>query len=71
MNLKLLTHICQIDLSTINLYLPNGLVKSTINPYLPNGLVHLYHLDESILNFRGVWCTLSFLSNRKSFKQTV
>ena len=33
-----------------------------INPYLPNGLVHPYHLDESIFNFMGVWCTLSFLS---------
>ena len=25
---------------------------------LPNGLVHPYHLDVSILNVRGVWCTL-------------
>ena len=24
---------------------------------LPNGLFHLYQLDESIFNFRGVWCT--------------
>ena len=28
-------------------------------PYLLNGLVHPYQLDESISNFRGVWCTLS------------
>ena len=29
--------------------------------YLPNGLVHPYQLDESISNFRGVWCPFSFL----------
>ena len=27
---------------------------------MPIGLVHPYHLDESISNFRGVWCTFSF-----------
>ena len=28
---------------------------------MPNGLVHFYHLDKSISNFRGAWCTFSFL----------
>ena len=31
------------------------------NPQLSNGPVHPYQLDESISNFRGVWCTFSFL----------
>ena len=26
------------------------------NPHLPSGSVHPYQLDESISNFRGVWC---------------
>ena len=29
--------------------------------FLLNGLVHLYQLDESISNFRGVWCSFLFL----------
>ena len=32
-----------------------------LNPHLPSGPVHPYQLDESISNFRGVWCTFSFL----------
>ena len=31
------------------------------NPHLPSGSIHPYQLDESISNFRGVWCTFSFL----------
>ena len=31
-----------------------------INPHLPSGPVHPYQMDESISNFRGVWCTFSF-----------
>ena len=31
------------------------------NPHLLNGPVQPYQLDESISNFRGVWCTFSFL----------
>ena len=30
------------------------------NPYLPSGLGHPYQLEESISNFRGVWCNVSF-----------
>ena len=46
------------------------------NPHLPNGLFHPYQLDESVSNFRNVWCTVSFfffvvVSNRNSCKQTV
>ena len=37
------------------------LFQNGFNPYLPNGLFHPHQLDESILNFRGVWCTFSFL----------
>ena len=33
-----------------------------MNPHLPSGPVHPYQLDESIPNFRGVWCTFSFYS---------
>ena len=32
-----------------------------LNPHLPSGPVHPYQLDKSISNFRGVWCTFSFL----------
>ena len=32
-----------------------------LNPNLPSGLVHPYKLDKSISNFRGLWCTNSFL----------
>ena len=39
-----------------------NLFMDDLNPYLLNGLGHFYHLDESISNFRGVWCTLSFVS---------
>ena len=28
-----------------------------INPYLTSERFHPDHLDESISNFRGVWCT--------------
>ena len=28
-----------------------------VNPHLPIGPVHTYQLDQSISNFRGVWCT--------------
>ena len=31
-------------------------VLSVINPHLPSGPIHPYQLDESISNFRGVWC---------------
>ena len=34
---------------------------SNFNPHLPSGPVHPYQLDESISNFRGVWCTFPFL----------
>ena len=30
-------------------------------PHLPSGPTHPYQLDESISNFRGGWCTFSFL----------
>ena len=30
---------------------------------MPGGPVHPYQLDESISNFRGVWCAFSFLFN--------
>ena len=36
-----------------------------LNPNLPSGPVHPYQLEESISNFRGVWCTY-FISNRYS-----
>ena len=32
------------------------------NPHLPSVPVHPYQLDESISNFRGVWCTFHFYS---------
>ena len=38
-----------------------GVSHTCINPHLPSGLVNLYQLDESISNFKGVWCTFSFL----------
>ena len=46
---------------------------SEVNPHLPNEPFHPYQLDESISNFRGVWCAFSFysISNRNSCKQTV
>ena len=28
---------------------------------MPSGPVHPYQLDESMSNFRGVWCTFSFV----------
>ena len=31
------------------------------NPHLPSEPIHPYQLDESISNFRGVWCIFSFL----------
>ena len=31
------------------------LYSPVLNPHLPNRLFHPYQLDESILNFRGVW----------------
>ena len=40
---------------------PLKLKNAGINPYLPSGPVHPYRLDESISNFRDVWCTFSFL----------
>ena len=30
-------------------------------PYLPSGFFHPYQMDESVFNFRGVWCIVSFL----------
>ena len=36
-------------------------IQSCMNPHLPSGPVHPYQLDESIYNFRGGWCTFSFL----------
>ena len=39
---------------TINLIYPSEL-------HLPSGLFHPYKLNASISNFRGVWCTFSFL----------
>ena len=36
-------------------------IRHKLNPYLPSGSVHPNQLDESISNFRGVWCTFSFL----------
>ena len=36
-------------------------LSHVLNPHLPSGPVHPYQLDESISNFRGVWCTFSFL----------
>ena len=33
--------------------------KFAFNPHLPSEPVHPYQLDESISNFRGVWCTFS------------
>ena len=32
-----------------------------LNPHMPSGPVHPYQFDESISNFRGVWCIFSFL----------
>ena len=32
-----------------------------LNPHLPNGRVHFYQFDETISNFRGVWCTFFIL----------
>ena len=32
-----------------------------VNPLVTNGLSHLYHLDESILNFRVIRSKISFL----------
>ena len=37
------------------------LLSVVLNPHLPSGLSHPYQLDESISNFRCVWCTFSFL----------
>ena len=42
-----------------------GLRPCGFNPHLPSGLFHPYQLDGSILNFRGVWCTFSFLFDFK------
>ena len=36
-------------------------IPKYIYPYLPSGPVHPYQLDESISNFRGLWCTFLFL----------
>ena len=36
-------------------------VSGILNPYKPSGLAHPYQLDVSVSNFRGVWCTFSFL----------
>ena len=38
-----------VSLWTLDVILHNN----TINPYMTNGLSHPYHLDESILIFRG------------------
>ena len=35
--------------------------SAVFNPHSPSEPVHLYQLDESISNFRRVWCTFSFL----------
>ena len=35
--------------------------NGVLNPHLPSGIFHPYQLDESISNFKGVWCTFSFL----------
>ena len=37
------------------------IILSLINLHLLSGPVHPYQLDESISNFRGVWCTFSFV----------
>ena len=54
--------------------------KVLINPHLPSGPVHPYQLDESISNFRDVWCTffifffyfekIFLLANREDPDQT-
>ena len=49
-----------LEQETVNLLLSFFLLAA-VYPHLPNGLVHPYHLDESISNFRGFWCTFSFL----------
>ena len=46
----------------------------SFNPNLPSGLCHPYQLDESISNFRGVWCVffsifISFLIEISACKQ--
>ena len=47
---------------TIVVMMPNPSMSSILfNPHLPSGPVHHYHLDESIFNIRGVWCSFSFL----------
>ena len=36
-------------------------IQRPFNPHLPSGPIHPNQLDLSISNFRGVWCTFSFL----------
>ena len=38
-----------------------GLWQKGFNPYMTNGLFRPYQLDESVFNFRGVWCIFSVL----------
>ena len=45
-----------------------------LNPNLPSGLFHSYLLDESISDFRGIWCIFFhfyFISSRNSCKQSL
>ena len=42
-------------------YISKFRFQFNLNPYLPSEPVYQNQLDESISNYRGVWCTFSFL----------
>ena len=44
--------VSSVLMDTVSQMIPENEV---INPHLPSGPVHLYHLDETISNFRDVW----------------
>ena len=43
------------------------IIWSTVNPLVTNGLSHPYHLDESIVIFRGIRSKISFLDEIMKF----
>ena len=49
------------DSSLASVLSSSGKCHGFFNPYLPSGLCYPYQLDESISNFRGLWCNVSFL----------
>ena len=54
-----------VESTATRIFLQTAVTKTkNINLHLPSGPVHPYQLEESISNFRDVWCTFSLRGAR-------